>query len=104
MTPPPTQKIVLRPRATREVPIPGALPPQTLSQVGDLPAQVQVSTTYQSLHLPRTEKATARFIAYGPGAIDWSQGVDQAAAFVTTHRSEERRVGKECRSRWSPHH
>src|ERR1017187_759292 len=23
-------------------------------------------------------------------------------AFV--HRSEERRVGKECRSRWSPHH
>src|ERR1017187_3167270 len=22
----------------------------------------------------------------------------------TTHRSEERRVGKECRSRWSPYH
>ena len=21
-----------------------------------------------------------------------------------THRSEERRVGKECRSRWSPYH
>jgi len=23
---------------------------------------------------------------------------------VVTHRSEERRVGKECRSRWSPYH
>src|SRR3712207_4703753 len=25
-------------------------------------------------------------------------------AYATTHRSEERRVGKECRSRWSPYH
>src|SRR5688572_31282899 len=24
--------------------------------------------------------------------------------FVPEHRSEERRVGKECRSRWSPYH
>src|SRR2546428_9522262 len=23
---------------------------------------------------------------------------------LVTHRSEERRVGKECRSRWSPYH
>ena len=27
-----------------------------------------------------------------------------AAAEETTTRSEERRVGKECRSRWSPYH
>ena len=27
-----------------------------------------------------------------------------AAGFPTTVRSEERRVGKECRSRWSPYH
>ena len=27
-----------------------------------------------------------------------------AAAFVGGIRSEERRVGKECRSRWSPYH
>ena len=25
-------------------------------------------------------------------------------AFDTLYRSEERRVGKECRSRWSPYH
>ena len=24
--------------------------------------------------------------------------------FVHAYRSEERRVGKECRSRWSPYH
>ena len=23
---------------------------------------------------------------------------------IVSHRSEERRVGKECRSRWSPYH
>ena len=27
-----------------------------------------------------------------------------AVAFFATPRSEERRVGKECRSRWSPYH
>src|SRR5258708_20602304 len=26
------------------------------------------------------------------------------AAVITSTRSEERRVGKECRSRWSPYH
>src|SRR2546422_6577133 len=26
------------------------------------------------------------------------------AHYVVTERSEERRVGKECRSRWSPYH
>src|SRR2546427_10406290 len=38
-----------------------------------------------------------------PGIID----VDAFAihnAFELNHRSEERRVGKECRSRWSPYH
>src|SRR5574344_3068706 len=28
----------------------------------------------------------------------------QTAALPITYRSEERRVGKECRSRWSPYH
>ena len=30
-------------------------------------------------------------------------GLEQIIEYVTT-RSEERRVGKECRSRWSPYH
>ena len=30
--------------------------------------------------------------------------MDQRLEWVYSHRSEERRVGKECRSRWSPYH
>src|SRR5256885_12493822 len=29
---------------------------------------------------------------------------DEATVVSTVRRSEERRVGKECRSRWSPYH
>ena len=29
---------------------------------------------------------------------------EQAETVITAGRSEERRVGKECRSRWSPYH
>ena len=35
----------------------------------------------------------------------WQQAAKQAAEkYLTDWRSEERRVGKECRSRWSPYH
>jgi len=30
--------------------------------------------------------------------------IDPTAAIAPNARSEERRVGKECRSRWSPYH
>ena len=84
MREPSEQEVVLRPRATQELPLTAVLPDQILARAGDRPVQVQVSATYQSLRLPRTEKASARCVAFGPGAIDWSQGVAQAAAFVTT--------------------
>ena len=42
---------------------------------------------------------------YQPAAVETADAISQAelrtALFV---RSEERRVGKECRSRWSPYH
>src|SRR5256886_7255881 len=41
----------------------------------------------------------------GPDADVAPFTVDEVRAAVTVaHRSEERRVGKECRSRWSPYH
>ena len=40
-------------------------------------------------------------LASGPGLV--SRTGAQPAPVVAT-RSEERRVGKECRSRWSPYH
>src|SRR2546430_1238380 len=33
-----------------------------------------------------------------------TEGVDAAITRIKEYRSEERRVGKECRSRWSPYH
>ena len=30
--------------------------------------------------------------------------IDEAVIYFNIGRSEERRVGKECRSRWSPYH
>src|SRR6266571_1918821 len=37
--------------------------------------------------------------------LDWQYWYGpQARALTETQRSEERRVGKECRSRWSPYH
>ena len=40
-------------------------------------------------------------IELGASAI---AGVYYLAIFMMAFRSEERRVGKECRSRWSPYH
>src|SRR2546422_8953663 len=39
------------------------------------------------------------FAASAAGTILWSRAMAEGMA-----RSEERRVGKECRSRWSPYH
>ena len=41
-----------------------------------------------------------------PSAIDVArlQLSDPKGVWLTAGRSEERRVGKECRSRWSPYH
>ena len=35
---------------------------------------------------------------------DTETDLERAAAWIQAGRSEERRVGKECRSRWSPYH
>ena len=46
------------------------------------------------------------FVEFGPGegyfALDFLQEAARSEGFAK--RSEERRVGKECRSRWSPYH
>ena len=49
------------------------------------------------------------FAQSGFVAMTWQQGVMILVSFVLLYmaikkRSEERRVGKECRSRWSPYH
>ena len=38
------------------------------------------------------------------GDFSIAEDIVQEIAVAATRRSEERRVGKECRSRWSPYH
>ena len=42
--------------------------------------------------------------SYGFLCEDFVRDKDAVSACVILARSEERRVGKECRSRWSPYH
>src|SRR5258707_9169593 len=37
-------------------------------------------------------------------SVDFLNRLERAAPMKIVKRSEERRVGKECRSRWSPYH
>ena len=42
---------------------------------------------------------------YARPVVTETIGIDELAEHMASHnRSEERRVGKECRSRWSPYH
>src|SRR2546422_5276331 len=55
----------------------------------------------------QTETIVALYLAYSVlMRVYQAQGEMDAArlAFQKSERSEERRVGKECRSRWSPYH
>ena len=48
------------------------------------------------------EKLKLASLFCGCGGTD--VGIEGGFTFNNTYRSEERRVGKECRSRWSPYH
>ena len=43
-------------------------------------------------------------IVRGKDIISITPDYHKALGLINTERSEERRVGKECRSRWSPYH
>src|SRR5688572_7579686 len=49
------------------------------------------------------EKFERAFLGAGHGVFAVAHALDESGGAVGT-RSEERRVGKECRSRWSPYH
>ena len=42
-------------------------------------------------------------VSFYESFIDGADSLDMQE-YLQTQRSEERRVGKECRSRWSPYH
>ena len=80
--------------------------PSTFIGVTDRPP-FKNSTTWVRCSKPYTvsPSTTAASWALAAGTIKWVMpNASAAAAIAKTPRSEERRVGKECRSRWSPYH
>src|SRR2546427_13280508 len=59
-------------------------------------AGVQIDTLTKSTQL--------RAKGFKPGDECWPIDPENPASKAFYNRSEERRVGKECRSRWSPYH
>src|SRR5258707_15167459 len=73
-------------------------------KVSDLPApEVLTGPRNQSKVIPRPEGAQLTLPA-GFEANVFAEGELQQPRGMVQARSEERRVGKECRSRWSPYH
>src|SRR5258708_40048721 len=60
------------------------------------------STLHRALNFALNCECIAR--AHTPKYRSHSALSPSSAAESPLHRSEERRVGKECRSRWSPYH
>ena len=58
--------------------------------------------SYSASALPAGATFTNQVFSWTPGYVQ--SGNHQVTFTVTDGRSEERRVGKECRSRWSPYH
>ena len=53
---------------------------------------------------PTTDFAKENLFNVLSNYMDFEDGIRALDLFAGTGRSEERRVGKECRSRWSPYH
>ena len=94
--------------------VPGMFEPITASQRHLLPQEpVPAAVLMPLVERPEltvlfTQRATqlrnhAGQISFPGGRIESADGSPSAAA-LREARSEERRVGKECRSRWSPYH
>ena len=54
--------------------------------------------------VPYGNKSTLLVTSYATQITNFLLGENAKLIVVACNRSEERRVGKECRSRWSPYH
>ena len=64
-------------------------------------AKQELDDATQYVDIP--EEILAYYRTYRPAPLHRAYQLEQALG-TPAHRSEERRVGKECRSRWSPYH
>ena len=73
----------------------------------EVPHEVLAQAIEAALHAPSSRNSrSTRFLAVRDAATVHRMAAmrDYGAVPLAGARSEERRVGKECRSRWSPYH
>ena len=66
-------------------------------------ARLRIESVYEK----KLHNQTCTGAVFALKSMGWNEKSDDKTAtvpFKTLQRSEERRVGKECRSRWSPYH
>ena len=68
------------------------------------PDTIAAPTEFTPDGIPKTSAASVLVVDANSGRILYEKNADQVRQAASTQRSEERRVGKECRSRWSPYH
>ena len=71
------------------------------------PSLYTIPTLYQFLPLPRLEGLMLKLkLHYFGHLMQRTDSMEKTPMLgkIEGERSEERRVGKECRSRWSPYH
>src|SRR5581483_2841989 len=94
---------VISPAAVSSVPVIHAQPP----------ARVEMDKAGYFVIIPRADKGdiVVEHYSYDNRMLRTVEGRDARSIYATiiqngwvTQRSEERRVGKECRSRWWPYH
>src|SRR2546425_11504599 len=88
----------------------------TITSPANSPVALTVGAINDRNTVPTTDDALAWYSSRGPSLVDfvvkpdlvapgtWIVSARSVSSWLDTQRSEERRVGKECRSRWSPYH
>src|SRR2546425_8020702 len=74
---------------------------------GKLPGAIRMAASEIEQHLrevPQGRTIVAYCSCPNEESSTWVALELMRLGFLHVHRSEERRVGKECRSRWSPYH
>ena len=81
---------------------------QQIQQKGMLNQQLKTQTQLQQQHLENQINSNSqRVLQPQPGELNPARQQmlpNTNGGMLNSNRSEERRVGKECRSRWSPYH
>ena len=76
---------------------------QPIDGLGDIAPEVKLNINGLPLN-PVSREYPRNYINTGISAIDGLTTLIRGQKLPIFSRSEERRVGKECRSRWSPYH